>query len=102
MFTICALRTNVIFFSSFITLTLLFATLTGSYWNAAIGSNELAKQQQFVAGGFGLAAVSGGWYLFFVQILASVDFPLQLPIGDLSQKIKPLSARIKEKEMYSA
>ena len=102
IYTICALRTNVIFVGSFTMLTMLFAVLTGSYWNAAIGSMELAKQQQFVAGGFGLASVSGGWYLFFAQMLASVDFPLVLPVGDLSQMIKPLSARIKEKEAYSA
>lgn len=100
--TICALRTNMIFVSSFTALTLLFAILTGSYWNTAIGSMDLAKQQQFVAGGFGLVAVSGGWYMFLAQMLASVDFPLQLPVGDLSHMIKPLSARVKEKEMYSA
>jgi len=27
-----------------------------------------------------------GWYLLFVQLLESVDFPLTLPVGDLSQR----------------
>ena len=102
IYLICALRTNLIFVASFTALTLLFAVLTGSYWNSALGNSDLAAQQQFVAGGFGLVAVSGGWYMFLAQMLASVDFPLQLPVGDLSHMIKPLSARQATKELYSA
>lgn len=34
-----------------------------------------------------------GWYLFTVQILASVDFPLALPVGDLSGMIKGAQQR---------
>jgi hypothetical protein len=35
-----------------------------------------------------------GWYLFFVQILASVDFPYTLPVGDLSRRVKGRSERV--------
>jgi hypothetical protein len=28
------------------------------------------------------------WYLLAVQLLEAVDFPLTLPVGDLSQHIK--------------
>jgi hypothetical protein len=36
-----------------------------------------------------------GWYLVLVQLLASVDFPLNLPVGDLSRFIKGASERLK-------
>ncbi|KAI9813433.1 MAG: hypothetical protein M1827_004108 [Pycnora praestabilis] len=35
-------------------------------------------------GAFGFAAAAGAWEILFALIFASVDFPLQLPVGDLS------------------
>ncbi len=102
IYLICALRTNMVFVAIFFGLMMLFAVLTGAYWNTAIGSTDLAKTQEFVAGGFGILAVSAGWWIFFAQMLASVDFPLQLPVGDISHLITPHSARIKAKEQFSA
>lgn len=29
-----------------------------------------------------------GWYLFLAEMLALVDFPIQIPVGDLSHIIK--------------
>ena len=39
--------------------------------------------------------VSGmtGWYFLLVQMLASVDFPYILPVGDLRSRIKGASDR---------
>ncbi len=91
-----------VFVTIFLGLMMLFAVLTGSYWNTAIGSVELAKQQQFVAGGFGIMATSAGWWIFLAQMLASVDFPIQLPVGDISHLITPYSARVKAKEQFAA
>lgn len=34
-------------------------------------------------------------------MLAAVDFPLQIPVGDISHIIKGASVRQKEKEQYS-
>jgi uncharacterized protein len=34
-----------------------------------------------------------GWYIFTVQILAAVDFPISLPIGDLSTVVKGASEK---------
>lgn len=34
-----------------------------------------------------------GWYLLIVILLDSLDFPMALPVGDLSNFIKPKSAR---------
>ena len=102
IYLICSLRTNMVFVVIFFGLMMLFAVLTGSYWNTAIGSTALAQQQQFVAGAFGMMATSAGWWIFLAQMLASVDFPVQLPVGDISHLIVPFSAKVKAKEQYSA
>ena len=39
-----------------------------------------------------------GWYLFLVQLLVAVDFPIALPVGDLSQLIKGGSEKKRAKE----
>ena len=39
-----------------------------------------------------------GWYLFTVFVLAAVDFPLELPVGDLSGYVKGASDRRAAKE----
>lgn len=35
-----------------------------------------------------------GWYLLTAILLASVDFPVQLPVGDLSTMIKGHSQKV--------
>lgn len=39
-----------------------------------------------------------GWYLLFVILLASVDFPFNLPVGDLSTMIPGGSEKQKKRE----
>jgi uncharacterized protein len=39
-----------------------------------------------------------GWYIFLAIMLAALDFPFGLPVGDLSTVIKGASVRAKEKE----
>ena len=34
-----------------------------------------------------------GWYLLFAQLLQSVEFPLNLPVGDLSKYWKQQSVK---------
>lgn len=41
-----------------------------------------------MGGGCAFVVAMLGWYIFLVQILASVDFPYELPIGDLSTVVK--------------
>lgn len=38
------------------------------------------------------------WYLLVVQLLESVDFPVTLPVGDLSQLIKGKKERLLAKK----
>lgn len=40
----------------------------------------------------------GGWYLLFALLLPTVDFPVQLPVGDLSHLIPGASERKSERE----
>ena len=98
IYLVCALRTNVVFVAMFTGLLILITVLTGSYWNAAKGKAEVAQQQQYIAGVFGIITTSLGWYTFAAQMLASVDFPVQLPVGDLSHFITPLSEKLNIKE----
>lgn len=98
IYMILALRTNVIFFLIFLTLVCAFGLLTGSYFQAALGNASLAFTCQKAAGAFTFVTVILGWYLFFVIMLAALDFPFQLPVGDLSRVIKGASERKKVKE----
>jgi len=36
------------------------------------------------AGGFLFGCSLGGWYLLLVQLLASLEFPMNLPVGDMT------------------
>lgn len=39
-----------------------------------------------------------GWYIFFALILLSVEFPFNLPLGDLSTLVSGMKKRASEKE----
>lgn len=47
-------------------------------------------------------SVTAGWYILLAQMLAALDFPFSIPVGDISMLIKPASqraARLKEKNV---
>ncbi|KAL6717161.1 hypothetical protein ACLMJK_005076 [Lecanora helva] len=102
IYLICALRTNLVFVAIFLGLLMTFVVLTGSYWALGAGNGALAQKLQVAAGAFGFMAVMAGWWIFFAQMLASVDFPFQIPVGDISHLITPLSERVKQKEGFGA
>lgn len=94
VYLIVALRTNLIFVLIFALLVPAFGCLAGVFWKAAQGIT--ATTLQTTAGALTFIVCLLGWYLFFVQLLAAVDFPLNLPVGDLSRFIKGASERAKE------
>lgn len=102
IYLICALRTNLVFVAIFLGLLMTFVVLAGSYWQLASGNGAIAQKLQVAAGAFGFMATIAGWWIFFAQMLASVDFPFQIPVGDISHLITPMSERIKQKERFSA
>lgn len=93
VYLICALRTNLIFIMIFATLVPAFCLLASVFWHGSQGI--LVPHQQTAAGALTFITSLLGWYLFFVQLLASVDFPLNLPVGDTSRFIKGASERAK-------
>ncbi|KAI4194185.1 MAG: hypothetical protein LQ348_002694 [Seirophora lacunosa] len=79
-----------------------FVILTGSYWEIAIGHTAIAARLQIASGAFAFLASLAGWWIFFAQMLASVDFPFQIPVGDISHLIRSGTARAQDKERFSA
>jgi len=93
VYMVVALRTNIVFVGIFLTLVCAFSCLSAYFFEIAQGTVNLKLQH--AAGGLTFVTSLLGWYLFFVQLLAAVDFPLNLPVGDLSGFIKGASERAK-------
>jgi len=96
IYLIASLRTNIFFVTIFFTLVCAFGCLAGTYWHLAKGDASAASKLQTAGGAFTFVTCMSGWYLFFVQILASVDFPVNLPVGDLSSIIKGGADKVKK------
>ncbi|TKA22069.1 hypothetical protein B0A50_08449 [Salinomyces thailandicus] len=98
IYLICALRTNLVFVGIFATLCAGFGCLAGVYWYGAEADAETAEALTVAAGALTFVSDMLGWWIFFAILLASLDFPFQLPVGDLSRFIKGASDKAKEKE----
>ena len=102
IYLICALRTNLVFIAIFFGLMMCFVLDTGAYWHLAGGNTDLGTKMQVASGAFLFLAVSAGWWIFFAQLLASVEFPFEVPVGDISHFIKPLSEVKVSKSKYAS
>jgi len=98
IYMILSLRTNVAFFAIFFTLVCAFSCLAGSYMHAAQGNTVAAGKLQVAGGAFTFVTCCCGWWIFFAIMLAALDFPFQLPVGDLSGIIRGASESKKIKE----
>ncbi|OCK73966.1 GPR1/FUN34/YaaH-class plasma membrane protein [Lepidopterella palustris CBS 459.81] len=96
IYLICSLRTNICFVFIFLTLFIAFCCLAGAYWNLSLGKAALASRLQITAGACAFVTSLCGWWIFFSIMLAALDFPFQVPIGDLSHFIKGASERADE------
>lgn len=88
VYCIISVRTNIIFFLIFLLLVPAFGCLAAFFFTNVVHTNLLVA-----AGALTFIICLLGWYLFFVQLLAAVDFPLNLPVGDLSRFVKGASER---------
>ncbi|KAI9759988.1 MAG: hypothetical protein M4579_001925 [Chaenotheca gracillima] len=88
IYMICSLRTNIVFVVIFFTLVMGFTLLAATYWQVANGNAVAAGKLQIAGGAFLFITCMAGWWIFFAQMLASLDFPFQIPVGDLSTMIK--------------
>lgn len=96
VYLVVALRTNIVFVLIFATLVAAFGCLAEFFFS--IGEGAVNVTMQHAAGGLTFVTSLLGWYLFFVQLLAAVDFPINLPVGDLSGIIKGASERAEKSE----
>jgi len=107
IYMICALRTNIVFFGIFLTLVPAFTLLAAAFWkvaealepaNAKSATALASKAQtlQLAGGACAFVTCMFGWYIFTVIMLAAVDFPIELPLGDLSTVIKGAQQRKKK------
>ncbi|KAL9604327.1 MAG: hypothetical protein Q9179_001883 [Wetmoreana sp. 5 TL-2023] len=102
IYLICALRTNIVFVTIFFGLFMTFVVLAASYWQIGSGHVAVAAKLQIASGAFAFLACMAGWWIFFAQMLASVDFPYQIPVGDISHLIRSGTSRAQDKERFSA
>jgi uncharacterized protein len=102
VYLIISVRTNVVFVLVFLTLCPMYTCLAASDWQAAQGNSAAALSLQHAGGGFAFVSCLVGWYLFLVLLLVAVDFPLNLPVGDLSHIIKGASQTGRKKLAFVA
>ncbi|KAF2171050.1 hypothetical protein M409DRAFT_19023 [Zasmidium cellare ATCC 36951] len=90
-FFICTFRTNIVFVLLFACIVPGCGCIAGVFYNLALGKADQAHNCQVAAGAVLFAANIIGWYLYAALIFPSVDFPLALPLGDLSTVIPGLN-----------
>jgi len=115
MYLICSIRINVVFFGIFLFLDIALFLLTGAYWKASAGDLVAFEKLEIVSwrvlsrvttaanevqatGAFVFALCILGFYLLFAQLLESVQFPLHLPVGDLSSRVGNRKRKSAEQE----
>jgi len=95
LFMIPALRTNVPFFLTFLSLVFTFSLFAAGYFQQGMGNLARASHLFKVAGGFNLiVSISGFWTLAHL-LLASVDFPFNVPVFDLSHIVPGRTPRLR-------
>ncbi|KAF2152128.1 hypothetical protein K461DRAFT_322226 [Myriangium duriaei CBS 260.36] len=97
LYSILALRTNIVFFLILFLLVPAFCCLAGVFWHTAEGNAAEAAKLLKAAGGITLAIDLLGWYILTAVMLAAVDFPFVIPVGDLSTIVKGASEKAKAK-----
>lgn len=107
VYLILSVRTNLVFFAIFLCLVPAFACLSKAYFdvaqvyveaaagNKAASASDLNTAHNYILAGGALAFVVSmlGWWIFIAIMLAALDFPFQLPVGDLSHIVKGASER---------
>ena len=84
VYTICALRTNLVFVGILGLLVPAFGCLAAAYWHLAEENMAAAASCQLAGGALAFVVCMLGWYIFTSIMLASLDFPFSLPGKPLS------------------
>ncbi|KAJ5357113.1 hypothetical protein N7541_004271 [Penicillium brevicompactum] len=102
IYLICSIRTNVCLFLALFLLVITFGLFAGTYFQMAAGNLILAAKLQKAAGAFNFALCIPIWHIFIAQILDAVDFPVALPVGDLSTIILGRAQKTRKREAESS
>ncbi|KAJ5098362.1 hypothetical protein N7532_005363 [Penicillium argentinense] len=84
IFMICATRTNIVYTLIFLSLLVVFLLLSSAYWQLAEGDASVGDRCVKGAGASLFVASLLGFYLLIVQLFEALEFPFQLPVGDLA------------------
>ncbi|KAL4768446.1 GPR1/FUN34/yaaH family-domain-containing protein [Aspergillus nidulans var. acristatus] len=98
IYLICSIRTNVCLFSALFLLVITFSLVAGAFFQIANGAHELAEKLLVAGGAFNFALCVPVWHIFLTQILEAVDFPISVPVGDLSSIVPGRSQKVKRAE----
>ena len=79
VYTICALRTNLILFLILFFLIPAFGCLAAAFWFIGQGNAAAAAPVLLAGGACSFITCMLGWYIFAAILLAAVDFPISLP-----------------------
>ncbi|KAF2206215.1 hypothetical protein CERZMDRAFT_115868 [Cercospora zeae-maydis SCOH1-5] len=82
--TICCFRTNICLVVNFFCLFLIFTFAAASFWLSIDGKTATTHRMQLAAGYIGFVALIVDLYALLSLLFLTVDFPVQLPVGDLS------------------
>ncbi|KAH8594838.1 hypothetical protein B0O99DRAFT_652381 [Bisporella sp. PMI_857] len=85
---VCALRTNIVIVIIFFFLIIVLGLLTAAHRQIAQGHMVLAEQIDIAAGATAFVPAIAGWCLSLLRLLEALDFPFQLPVGDLTSFIQ--------------
>lgn len=99
IFCIASIRTNIIFFLMFLLFIPTLGCLSASMWYEAQEEMEKMMLLQHVGAGIMLGVCVLGWYDFAAMVLASTDFPLTLPLGDLSTRVPGMTDLKKRRKL---
>ena len=93
LFMVAALRTNAAFVMLFFCLVMTFAFLAGTFFQTYNGAAVLAGRLQIAGGAFAFVTCMVGWWILLSVLLAAVDFPIQIPLGDLTSIVPGYKSR---------
>ncbi|OAP59513.1 hypothetical protein AYL99_06811 [Fonsecaea erecta] len=83
IYLVCALRTNLVFVIIFAGLFWGFTLLTTTFWLIADGGSGAGTTLYIAGASLGVSCMAG-WYLLLALLLRAVEFPITLPLVDLS------------------
>ncbi|KAL3428203.1 GPR1/FUN34/YaaH-class plasma membrane protein [Phlyctema vagabunda] len=95
IYLVCAVRVNLVFVSIFASASMGFYLVTGAFWQLAQANTKEGNRLLVGTGASFFVTGMMAWYLLLVIMLATLDFPFSLPVGDLSGLIKGASDRAK-------